>query len=155
MRLMPATRSAALLVAVGMRRVALAGAAERIAAQRHDMADAGLRHRRAITASISARVGGDAGQMRGRRQRGLGEDAFDGRVGALARRAAGAIGHRDEGRPQRRQPRDRLPQRLFHLRGFRREESKETRILRGMPADEAAWAGCVHHATSRVVARQA
>ena len=38
----------------------------------------------------------DAGEMRRRRQRGLGEDALDRRVGALARRAAGAVGHRDE-----------------------------------------------------------
>ncbi len=38
--------------------------------------------------------------MRRRRQHGLGEDALDGRVRALARRAAGAIGDRDEIRLQ-------------------------------------------------------
>ena len=75
-----------------------------------------------MTSSISSRVARDAGEMRGRRQRGLGQDALDGRVGALARRAAGAIGHRDEIRPQRREPLDRLPQRLLHLLGLRRKE---------------------------------
>ena len=60
--------------------------------------------------------------MRRRRQRGFGEDALDGRVRALAGRAAGAIGDRDEVRLERREPRDRLPQRLFHLLGLRREE---------------------------------
>ena len=42
MRLMPATRSAAFCVAAGMRRVFLADAAGRIAAQRHDVAHAGV-----------------------------------------------------------------------------------------------------------------
>ena len=52
----------------------------------------------------------------------LREDALDGRVGALAGRAAGAVGHRDEIRLQRREPRDRFPERLLHLRGLRRKK---------------------------------
>ena len=36
-------------------------------------------------------------------------------VRALAGRAVSAVGHRHEARPQRRQPLDRLPQRLLHL----------------------------------------
>ncbi len=60
--------------------------------------------------------------MRRRRQQRFGQDALDRRMGALAGRAAGAVGHRDEIRRQRRQPRDRLPQRLLHLRRLRREE---------------------------------
>ena len=55
-------------VAAGMRRVALADAAGRIAAQRHDVAHARLRiggdHRVDLGAG-----GGDAGEMRRRRQR--------------------------------------------------------------------------------------
>ena len=43
-------------------------------------------------------------------------------MGALAGRAVGAVGDRDEARRQRRQPLDRLPQRLLHLRIAGREE---------------------------------
>ena len=110
-------------VAAGMRRVLLAGAGQRIAAQRHDVAHAGL----GISADHGVDLGagrGDASEMRRRRQHGLGEDAFHRRVGALARRAAGAIGDGNEIRLERRQPADRLPQRLFHLRGLGRKEFK-------------------------------
>ena len=82
-------------VAAGMRRVALADAADRIAAQRHDVAHAGVAIAADHGVDLVARRG-DAGEMRRRRQRGLGEDALDGRVRALAGRAAGAVGHRDE-----------------------------------------------------------
>ena len=89
--------------------------------------------------------------MRGRRQRGLGEDAFDGRVGALARRAAGAIGDGNEIRLKRRQPADRLPQRLLHLRGFGRKEfERHADAARLAGIDEAAFTRRVHQATSRV-----
>ena len=58
-------------IAARMRRVALADAANGIAAQRHDVAHAGLRigvdHRVDVGAGR-----GDAGQMRRRRQHGLG-----------------------------------------------------------------------------------
>ena len=65
----------AVLIAAGMRRVALADAADRIAAQRYDMADAGLAVAADHVVDLSA-GGSDAGQMRCRRQRGLAEDAF-------------------------------------------------------------------------------
>ncbi len=94
-----------------MRRVSRAGAAQRVAAQRHDVAHAGVVIIAHDGVDFLARRG-DAGEMRGRRQRRLVEDALDGGVRALARRAAGAVGHRDEIRRQRRQPLDRLPQRL-------------------------------------------
>jgi hypothetical protein len=52
-------------VAAGMRRVALADAARRIAAQRHDMADAGLPI--GVRDRVDLGAGrGDAGQMRRR-----------------------------------------------------------------------------------------
>src|SRR6516165_9542303 len=73
-------------IAAGMRRVFLTGAADRIAAQRHDVAYAGLR----VSADhgvdlIAGRC--DAGQMRRRRQRGFAEDALHRHVRSLAGRA--------------------------------------------------------------------
>ena len=79
--------------------------------------------------------------MRGRRERGLGQDALDGRVRALARRAAGAVGDRDEVGLQRRKPRDRLPQRLLHLLGLRREELEGDADAALVAGVEAAGAG--------------
>ena len=149
MRLMPATRSAALLVAARMRRIARAGAGERIAAQRHDVAHAGGVIAAHDGVDLLARRG-DAGQMRGRRQRRLGQNALDRRMGALAGRAAGAIGDRDELRRQRRQPLDRLPQGLLHLLG---RWAGRTRTRRGCGGrcgmKRLARSGGVHHATSR------
>ena len=52
---------------------------------------------------------------------------LDGRVGALARRTAGAVGDRHEVRPQRREPLDGLPERALHLVGLRREELERAR----------------------------
>ena len=89
-------------VAAGMRRVALAEPAGGIAAQRHDVAHA----RGAVVADHGVDFvagGGDAGEMGRRRQRGLRQDALDGGMGALAGRAAGAIGDRDEVRLERAQ----------------------------------------------------
>ena len=64
-------------VAARMRRVALADAAGRIAAQRHDVAHTRLRV--GIDHCIDLRAcGGDAGEVRRGRQHGLGEDALDG-----------------------------------------------------------------------------
>ena len=94
---------------------------------------------------------GDAGEMRGRRQRGLREDALDGGMRTLAGRAAGAVGDRDEQRIERREPRDRLPQRALHLVGLRREElerNADAALVGRM--DESARAFTTHHATSRV-----
>src|SRR5581483_8242211 len=53
---------------------------------------------------------------------GFGENPLHRRVGALACRPARAVGDRDEVRPQRREPLDRLPQRALHLVALRREE---------------------------------
>ena len=104
-----------------------------IAAQRHDVADADLVIAGDDLVDLAAR-GADAGQMRGRQQRGLAEDAGDGGMGALAGRSAGAIGHRDEIRRERRQPVDGLPQVLLHLLGLRREELEgDRRLSRAMP----------------------
>ena len=153
---MPATRSAALRVAAGMRRVALADAAERIAAQRHDVAHAGLRDRRATTASTSARVAATQVRCAAGVSAVSAEDALDRGVRALARRAAGAIGDRDEVRLQRREPRDRLPQRLLHLRGLRRKEFERDARCGAAPRAKAAGARrTVHQATSRVGAASA
>ena len=102
-------------------------------------------------ASISVARRRDAGQMRGRRQRGLRQDALDGRVGALARRAAGAIGDRDEVRRQRRQPLDRLPQRSSpspRPSAGRTRTRRRCGACRGMK--RLARMSDVHHATSRV-----
>ena len=63
-------------VAAGMRRIALADAAQRIAAQRHDMAHARARIGRDHRVDLAAGRG-DAGEVRRRRQHGLGENALD------------------------------------------------------------------------------
>ena len=55
-------------------------------------------NRRARSSSISSRLALDAGEVRGGGERGLAGDPRDGGVGALAGRAAGAIGDRDEAR---------------------------------------------------------
>ena len=93
----------------------------RVAAQRDDVADA--------LVPIAARngqhlvlAGTDAGQVRRTGEPGLARDAGDDVVGAVARGAVGAIGHRHEPRPQRREPLHRLPQRRLHLRRLRRKE---------------------------------
>ena len=108
-------------IAARVRRIARPDAAGRVAAQRDDVADAGLPIVARDRVDLLARRR-DAGQMRGRFERGLLADAAHRRVGALARRAAGAVGHRDEARPQRFEPLDRGPQPLFHLLRLRREE---------------------------------
>src|SRR5262249_61997797 len=98
-----------------------AGAAEGTPAQRHDVAHAGATvvadHRVDLLAGR-----GDAGEMGRRDERGLRQDALDGRMRALARGAARAVGDRDEIRLERRKAGDRGPQRLFHLLGLRRGE---------------------------------
>ena len=109
------------LVAVGMGVIGGADAGGGIAAQRHDVADADLVIARHHVVDLALRRA-DAGQMRGRRQAGLFQDAGDGRMGALAGRSAGAIGHRDEIRRQRRQPVDGLPQAALHLLRLGRKE---------------------------------
>src|SRR5262249_37870077 len=133
-----------------MRRVFLVDAADRIAAQRYDVAHAG----RAIVADHGVDLGaggGDAGEMRGRGERSLAKDALDGCVGALAGRTAGAVGHRHEIGFERREPGDGFPKGLFHLLGLRREElGGDADAALGAGAHEAAGARLgIHQATSR------
>jgi hypothetical protein len=109
-----------------MRGVGGADAAGRIAAQRHDVADADLVIAADDIVDLAARRA-DAGQMRGRQQAGFVEDAGDGGMGALAGRSAGAIGHRDEIGRQRRETLDGVPQAALHLLGLGREELKGDR----------------------------
>jgi hypothetical protein len=134
----------AVAIATGMRRVALADAADGIPAQRHDVAHAS----RAIVADhrVDLLAGrGDAGQMRRRGERGLRQNALDGRMRAFARGAARAIGDRNEIRLERRKARDRLPQSLFHLLGLWREElegdADASLTAVAARSDEAAGAG--------------
>ncbi len=109
------------LIAVGMRLIGGADAGGGIAAQRHDVADADVVIARHHVVDL-AFGGADAGQMCGRGQPGLFQDAGDGRVGALSGRSPGAIGHRDEIGGERRQPVDGLPKGALHLLGLGRKE---------------------------------
>ena len=130
-------------VAAGRRLIALADAARRVAAQGHDVADAQI----PIIADDVVELGlgrGDASQMRGRLQRALAQHARDGRVRALARRAAGAIGHRDIARTKRLEPPDRAPQRLLHRRRLGREEL-ERDVDGAAPEDAALGFGARKH----------
>jgi len=70
---------------------------------------------------------GDAGEMRGRSQFGFTENPRDGRMGALAGRAARAVGDGDEIRIERRQPGDDVPQAALHLFRLRRKELERDR----------------------------
>src|ERR1700730_3164225 len=85
------------------------------------MADARLPIAAHDLGDFSAR-GADAGEMRGGHKIVLGENALDGRVRALARRAAGPVGHRYEYRAKWREAADGVPQVLFHFGRSRREE---------------------------------
>src|SRR5437868_2400699 len=81
----------------------------RVAAQGDDVTDAQLPVVARDRVHLFTR-GTDAGEVGRRSQRRLLEDAFDGGVGALASRAAGAIGDRDEPRLQGSESLDRGPQ---------------------------------------------
>src|SRR5882724_11447679 len=110
-------------VTIRMRGVGGADAAGRIAAKRHDVADADPVIAADDLVDLAPRSA-DASQMRGRKKLGFSEDAGDGGVGALAGRTARAIGHRHEIRSERRQALDGVPEALLHLFGFRRKELK-------------------------------
>ena len=100
-------------VTLGVRRITI-DAGRRVAPERDDMVDPGL----PVSARDVIDLGtacADAGEVRGGFDRGLVADAADDGVGALARRAAGAVGHRHETGPQRRQTLDRMPQRIHHF----------------------------------------
>ena len=94
-RRMRAHQFGAVGIAFRMRLVARADAADRIAAQRHEALDAERREFGDDLVDLLAR-GVDAGHVRRRRQPCLVDHPLDGAAGALARRAAGAVGHRDE-----------------------------------------------------------
>ena len=74
-------------------------------------------------------VGGvaHAGEVCHRQHRGLAGDPFGDRDGAVARRTAGAVGHRDERRPQRLELADRAPQHLLAGLVLGREELERER----------------------------
>ncbi len=66
----------------------------------------------------------DAGQVCRGLEVGFVEHTLNRAVRPFTRRAAGAIGHGDKGRIERRQTSDRRPQGLLHLLGLGREEFK-------------------------------
>ena len=109
------------LVALGMRHDRPCRARRRIAAQRHDVAHAGVAIG-ATTSSTSSRVAATQVRCAAGFSVGFLDDARDGGVGALARRAAGAVGHGHEARPSGARRSIELPQGLLHLVGLRREE---------------------------------
>ena len=108
-------------VAFRMGPVGVADALGRVAAQGHDVAHArvpvGLHHRVDLVAG-----GVHAGEVGGGLEAGLADHPGDRVVGALAGRAAGPVGHRDEARLERREALDGVPEDLLHLVGLRREE---------------------------------
>ena len=74
-------------------------------------------------------------------------DARDDRMRALARGAAGAIGHGDEMRLQRRKTIDRLPELDFHFRRLRRKEFVGD-VEIGRAAEDRLFARSKHQAVS-------
>src|SRR5262245_14449803 len=137
-------------VTAGRRLVAFADPSGRIAAQRHDMAHAEIPIVADDAVDLSA-VGGDAGEMGGGGQRRLPQHAPDRGVGALAGRAAGAIGYRNVARPERLEPADRAPQRLFHRLAFRRKEL-ERHVDRAAAEEAALGFGSEHQAAASTLA---
>jgi hypothetical protein len=95
-----------------------------------------------ITSSTSSRLAPTQVRCAAGFSVGLVQDALDRAVRALARRAAGAVGHRDEGRIQRGQAGDGLPQALFHRRRLGREElERDARTPAGLALAALAGAG--------------
>ena len=119
----------------GVRRVAFTDAADRIAAQRHDVTHAGstIIADHAVDLIACRR---NASEMGRRYECSLGQNAFDRAVGAFTSGAARAISHGDEMGPQRRQPRNRFPQCAFHLLGLGWKEFERD--------PNAALVGCMH-----------
>ena len=104
-----------------MRCVLAAHAARRIAAQRHDMADAGIPVGARDVVDL-ALGGGHAGEVGRGIDAGFALQPRDGVMGTLARRAAGAVGHRKKLRFERCQLCADTTQFFNSLRGLRREE---------------------------------
>ena len=126
-------------VALWMRRERLADALCRVTAQRHDATDPCFLiapHHRIDLVPRRA----DAGEMRGRVDPGLGLHPADHPERALARRAAGAVGHRDEARMQWRQLVDRLPEPLLHDVSLGRKELERDLEFRPLVRAHAARA---------------
>src|SRR5262245_24182137 len=72
-------------------------------------------------------------------------------MGALAGRAAGAVGHRNVARPERFEAADRAPQRLFHRLALRWKELE--RHVDGAAAKQAALGfGGEHQAAASTLA---
>ena len=69
----------------------------------------------------------DTGEMRRGAKPGLRQDARDGRMGALAGRAAGAVGHGDKARIERREAGNGAPKIALHLLGLGRKELERYR----------------------------
>ena len=120
-------------VAVGPGNIGAADLAGRIAAQGDDMPDARvpivLDHR------VDVGPGGvHAGEVGGGRQGRLIEHAQHRAVRALARRSAGAIGHRHEGGRERFEPPDRLPEALLRFGRARGPEFEGDLQIAMLPA---------------------
>src|SRR5262245_11819585 len=137
-------------VAALRRLVAFADSSGRIAAERHDVPHAEI----PIIADDAVNLlasGGDAGEMGGRVQRRLAQHARNRGVGALAGRAAGAIGYGDIARSEWLEAADRAPQRLFHRLALRRKEL-ERHIDRAATQQAALGFGCEHQAAASTLA---
>ena len=115
-----------LMIAIRMRSVLRADAAGGIAAQRDDVADADIVIARDHIVNVGLRCG-HTGEVRGRGQLGLAENARDGRMRALTSRSTRSVSHRHEVRCQRREPVDHLPQAALHLLRLRRKELERNR----------------------------
>ena len=132
-------------VAVRVRLVGRVEARRRIAAQGHDMAHAGAVIGGKRLADFVPRRA-DAGQMRRRLHRRFANEPRDRRVGALAGRAACAVGDRDESRVERLEPPRRLPEARLHLARLRRKELEGDADGRARPAQRNVLHG--HQANS-------
>ena len=135
---MPATRSAALAIAVGVRRVMRADPARRIAAQRHDVAHAGLpviaaRRRRSRRAWRRRRSGARPAATLVSRTIRVDRPRVRSRVDA-----ARAVGHGDEARRERHEALDRRPERAPRPP---RISAERIRTRHGCPALRPAGSG--------------
>jgi hypothetical protein len=104
----------------GMGHIGLCEAARRIAPERYEAVDPGGPERRDHLAELIAACAG-AGQMRGRQQPHPGHPLY-GSERALLRRAAGAVGDRNEIRVEAGQPRHGIVEYLRLRVGLRRKE---------------------------------
>jgi len=109
----------------------------RIAAQRHHVPNALVPVGARDVENLAA-CGADTGEVWRAGESRLPLDARHDAVGALARRAIGAVGHRHEARHERRQALERAPQGRLH-RGVRRREELERN-------PDRIISGCVSHA---------